>query len=156
MRNQRGLSWHFSAAELTCIQQNDKSQEDDNCCYQAISQACAVSSPFHGDFDCNGELTPIVLAQHLWEFASASLSALIVTTQRTGCEYGTKQERHLLMNKDKCYWEALREWRRRHAAEMFAVLDFIYLPEGEQAEILEQAYRLRAVTEAGLSTTWRA
>jgi len=105
---------------------------------------------------CANDVTPIVLAQHLWEFASASLSALIVTTQRTGCEYGTKQERHLLMNKDKCYWEALREWRRRHAAEMFAVLDFIYLPEGEQAEILEQAYRLRAVTEAGLSTTWRA
>jgi len=94
--------------------------------------------------------TPIVLAQHLWTFASASLSALIVTTQRTGCEYGTKQERHLLMNKDKFYWEALREWRRKHAAEMFAVLDFIYLPEREQAEILEQAHRLWA---SSLTTT---
>jgi len=61
------------------------------------------------------------------------------------------------MNKDKFYWEALREWRRKHAAEMFAVLDFIYLPEREQAEILEQAHRLRFVTEAGFSaTTWPA
>lgn len=48
------------------------------------------------------------------------------------------------MGKDQFYQEALREWRRKHAGEMFAVLDFIYLPEREQAEILGQAHRLRA------------
>jgi hypothetical protein len=101
------------------------------------------------------DLTPSVLTQHR-TFASRFLSPLIVTTQQTGCEYGTKQERHPLMNKDQFYWEALREWRRKHAAEMFAVLDFAYLPDREQAEILEQAHRLRVVPEANLSTMWRA
>lgn len=51
------------------------------------------------------------------------------------------------MLKDQFYREALREWRRKHSAEMFGVLDFIYLPEKEQAEILEQAYHLRVTTE---------
>jgi len=51
------------------------------------------------------------------------------------------------MNKERFYWKALQEWRRKHAGEMFAVLDFIYLPEREQSEILELAHRLRAITE---------
>lgn len=51
------------------------------------------------------------------------------------------------MQKDQFYREALRQWRRKHAAEMFAVLDFIYLPEREQAEILKQAHNLRVTTE---------
>jgi len=52
------------------------------------------------------------------------------------------------MKKDQFYLEALHEWRRKHLGEMFAVLDFIYLPERDQAEILEQAHRLRSITEA--------
>jgi hypothetical protein len=62
------------------------------------------------------------------------------------------------MQKDQFYREALHEWRRKHAAEMFAVLDFIYLPEREQAEILEQAHHLRVTTEmiGHLASTDRA
>jgi len=54
------------------------------------------------------------------------------------------------MEKDQFYRQALCEWRRRHAGEMFAVLDFIYLPEREQAEIIEQAHHLRATIAMGL------
>ena len=56
------------------------------------------------------------------------------------------------MSKDKFYREALREWRGKHTTEMFAVLDFIYLPERDQAEIIERAHRARTITGAGLST----
>jgi hypothetical protein len=34
------------------------SPEPDNCRNQAITQACAVCSPFLGDFECNGDVTP--------------------------------------------------------------------------------------------------